>query len=87
MLLLVSGLVVCNAKRQINNVLKKCSKTDIKVVSYNIKVVLDIRLNDLLTSLIVACKIVSKLEKVLLEVMLLYISIAKSDKYKYYKLR
>src|ERR1700733_491089 len=82
MLLLVSGLVVCNAKRQIDDVLKERLETDIKVVGYDMRVVLDIRLDDLLTGLIVACKIVGKLGKVPLEVMPLYISTAKGDKYR-----
>jgi hypothetical protein len=82
MLPLVSGLVVRNAKRQIDNMLKERLETDIKVVGYDMRVVLDIRLDDLLTGLIVACKIVGKLGKVPLEVVLLHISTAKGDKYR-----
>jgi hypothetical protein len=82
MLPLVSGPVVRNAKRQIDDVFKERPETDIKVVGYDIRVVLDIRPDDPLTGLIVACKIVGKLGKVPLEVVLLHISIAKSDKYR-----
>lgn len=41
-LLLVVGLVVYNTKRQIDDILKKRLELNIKVVSYNIRVVLDI---------------------------------------------
>jgi hypothetical protein len=82
MLPLIAGLVVCNTKRRTDDVLKECLETDIEVVGYDIRVVLDIRLHNLLTGRIVACKIVGKLGKVLLEVMLLYIGAAKGDKYR-----
>jgi hypothetical protein len=82
MLLLVAGPVVCNTKRQTDDILKKRLETDIEVVSYDMRIVLDIRLYDLLTGRIIACKIVSKLGKVPLEVMLLYISTAKGNKYR-----
>ena len=58
-------------------------KSNIKVVSYDIQVVLDIRLYDLLLGLIIACKIVCKPGKVLLEVLLLYICTAKGQKYRH----
>jgi len=67
-------------------VLKEYLELDIKVVGYNIKVVLNIRLDNLLIGLIITYKIVSKLEEVLLEVVLLYISITSSYKYRYYRL-
>jgi hypothetical protein len=82
MLPLVAGLVVCNTKRQTDDVLKERLETDIEVVGHDMRIVLDIRLYDLLTGRIVACKIVGKLGKVPLEVMLLYISTAKGDKYR-----
>ena len=66
--------------------LKEYLELDIKVVGYNIKVVLNIRLDNLLIGLIITYKIVSKLEEVLLEVVLLYISITSSYKYRYYRL-
>ena len=62
--------------------LLKGPKSNIKVVSYDIQVVLDIRLHNLLPGLIIACKIVHKPGKVLLEVLLLYICIAKGQKYR-----
>jgi len=74
--------VVCNAKRQTDNVLKERLESDIEVVGHDIGVVLDIRLDDLLLGLIVAYKIVSKLGEVLLEVVLLYISTASGHKYR-----
>jgi len=66
-------------------VLKECLETDIKVVGHDIRVVLDIRLDDLLIGLIVAYKIVSKLGEVPLEVVSLYVSVAKGNKYRYYR--
>ena len=56
-------------------------KSNIKVVSYDIQVVLDIWLHNLLTGLIIACKVVRKPEEVSLEVLLLYICTAKGQKY------
>jgi hypothetical protein len=58
---LIADLVVCNTERQAEDIVKKCLETDIEVVGYNIGVVLDIRLYDLLPGLVVACKIVCKL--------------------------
>jgi hypothetical protein len=60
-LLLVADPVVCNTEKQAENVVKECPETDIEVVSYNIGVVLDIRLHDPLLGLVVAYKIVCKL--------------------------
>jgi hypothetical protein len=77
---LVAGPVVRNAEGRTDDVLKERLESDIKVVGYDIGVVLDIQLYDLLTGLIIACKIVSKLGKVLLEVVLLYIRTASSHK-------
>jgi hypothetical protein len=56
--------------------LKERLELDIKVVGYNIGVVLDIQLDDLLLGLVVAYKIVCEPWEVLLEVVLLYIYIA-----------
>ena len=57
-------------------------KSNIKVVSYDIQVVLDIRPHNLLLGLIITCKIVCKPEKVPLKVLLLYICTAKGQKYR-----
>jgi hypothetical protein len=57
-------------------VLKERLELDIKVVGYDIGVVLDIRLDDPLLGLVVAYKIVYKPWEVLLEVVLLYIHVA-----------
>jgi hypothetical protein len=51
--------------------LKERLELDIKVVGYNIRVVLDIWLDDLLLGLVVTYKIVYKPWEVLLEVVLL----------------
>jgi hypothetical protein len=56
--------------------LKERLESDIKVVGYNIGVVLDIWLDDLLLGLVVAYKIVYKPWEVLLEIVLLYIHVA-----------
>jgi hypothetical protein len=79
---LVADPVVYNTQVQTNNVLLEGLKPNVQVVSYNMQVVLDIRLYDLLTGLIIACKVVCKPWKVLLEVLLLYICTAKGQKYR-----
>ena len=56
--------------------LKERLESDIKVVGYNVRVVLDIWLDDPLPGLVVACKIVYKPWEVPLEVVLLYIRTA-----------
>ena len=56
--------------------LKERPESDIKVVGYDVGVVLDIRLDDPLLGLVVACKIVCKPWEVLLEVVLLHIRVA-----------
>ena len=56
--------------------LKERLESDIKVVGYDVGVVLDIRLDDPLLGLVVAYKIVYKPWEVPLEVVLLYIRIA-----------
>jgi hypothetical protein len=55
---------------------KERLESDIKVVGYNVGVVLDIWLDDLLLGLVVTYKIVYKPWEVLLEIMLLYIHVA-----------
>ncbi len=82
MLPLVVGPVVRNAKRRTDDVLKEHLESDIEVVGHDMRVVLDIRLDDPLIGLIVARKIVGKLREVPLEVVPLYISTAKGDKYR-----
>ena len=56
--------------------LKERPESDIKVVGYNVGVVLDIRLDDPLLGLVVAYKIVYEPWEVLLEVVLLHIHVA-----------
>ena len=53
---------------------------------YKIQVVLDVCLHNLLVGLVVVCKVVVKLEKVLLKVVLLYICTAKGYKHRYCRL-
>jgi hypothetical protein len=61
MLLLVIDPVVYNTQIQTDNMLTEGPKSNIKVVSHDIQVVLNIRLYNLLLGLIIACKIVCKL--------------------------
>ena len=56
--------------------LKEGLELQIKVVGNNIQVVLDIWLHNLLAGLVVACYILLELQKVLLEVVLLYVCAA-----------
>ena len=57
-LLLVVDLVVCDTKTWAEDVLKERPELNIEVVGHDIQVVLDVRLDDLLVGLVVACKIV-----------------------------
>ena len=59
----------------------KGPKPNIEVVCYNVRIVLDIRLYDPLTGLIIACEVVCKPWEMLLEVLPLHICIAKGQKY------
>ena len=59
-LLLITDPVVRNTQIRTDNVLLEGLKPKVKVVSYDIRVVLYIRLHNLLLGLIVACKIVRK---------------------------
>ena len=86
MLLLVADLVVCDPKLQAKDMLQEHLESDIKVVCYKIQVVLDVCLHDLLAGLVVACKVVVKLEEVLLEVVLLHICAAKGYKHRHCRL-
>ena len=59
-LLFIADLVVCNPKIQTEDVLKEHLELNIKVVGYDVQVVLDIQLYDLLAGLVVTYKIVCK---------------------------
>ena len=56
--------------------LKERLESDIKVVGYDVGVVLDIRLDDPLLGPVVACKIVYEPWEVPLEIVLLHIHVA-----------
>jgi hypothetical protein len=79
---LVADPVVRNTKIQTDNMLLKGLKSKVKVVSYDIQVVLYVRPHNLLAGLIIACKVVHKPGKVPLEVLLLYIYTAEGQKYR-----
>ena len=76
MLLLVPDLVVYNPKTQAKDMLKEGLEPQIKVVDNNVQVVLDVQLHNLLAGLVVVCHILLELQKVLLEVVLLYVCAA-----------
>ena len=59
---------------------------DIEVVGYDMQVILDIRPDDLLVGLVITCQGVCEPGEVLLEVVLLYICIAKGHEYRCYRL-
>ena len=60
MLLLVADLVVRNTKTRAEDVLKERLEPNIEVVGHDVRVVLDVRLDNPLTGLVVTCKVVCK---------------------------
>ena len=59
-LLLVVDLVVRNTKTRAEDVLKERLEPNIEVVGHDVRVVLDVRLDDLLVGLVVTYKVVYK---------------------------
>jgi hypothetical protein len=80
---LVVDPVVYNTQIQTDNVLLEGPKSNIKVVSHDIWVVLDIRPYNLLAGLIIAYKVVCKPGEVPLEVLPLHICTAEGQKYRH----
>jgi hypothetical protein len=73
---LVADLVVRNTKTQAEDVLKECLELNIKVVGYDVRVALDVRLDDPLAGPVVTRTVVREPGEVLLEVVPLYICTA-----------